>query len=143
MTKTNREERMEERHLARCGMNCALCGVYQRSGKACPGCNGDAAGKPKHCIACAIKVCEKGAGALGCPECAAFPCKRLLQMDARYRKQYGYSTRQTLERIRERGIEHTLVDMRESWACPNCGGLLCVHDKACPACGIARGEKPR
>jgi hypothetical protein len=27
------------------------------------------------------------------------------------------------------------VEEKEEWACPRCGGVICLHDRACSECG--------
>lgn len=52
------ENRMKRELVAPCGMNCRLCVAYVRKKNPCPGCRGADEGKPRHCVACAIKNCE-------------------------------------------------------------------------------------
>lgn len=123
--------------IAPCGMDCGLCRGHLREKDRCPGCNGEDAAKPRYCLTCKIKTCERiASGAISfCFECAGFPCARLRQLDRRYRTRYGMSMLENLERIRDAGVEEFVAAERKKWTCPDCGNLLCVHQPACASCG--------
>jgi hypothetical protein len=114
--------------------------AHMRPKKPCPGCNGDDASKPNHCVTCAIKHCEQPReGGTGlCFECAKFPCVRLRRLDKRYREKYGMSMTDDLERIRDRGLEAFVEEEPQRWRCPGCGETLCVHLDQCIRCGRDR-----
>lgn len=78
--------------LAPCGMNCELCHSFQK--KTCPGCRG----RSTNCI---ITRCDKRQ--LYCFECSKYPCRRLRQLDERYRTHYNMSMIKNLEFIKEYG----------------------------------------
>jgi len=122
--------------IATCGMNCRLCRAYSRDKKPCPGCGSDDSYKPKSCVACQIKNCEKIANAEApyCFNCDSFSCTRLKNLDKRYRTRYGMSMIDNLENIRKYGLEHFLATETERWTCPQCGAILCVHDASCLSC---------
>jgi len=67
--------------------------------------------------------------------CADFPCKRLEQLDQRYRKKYGMSMIENLESIWQHGIRKFIKTEKERWTCPECGGIICVHHGSCYTCG--------
>jgi len=46
---------------------------------------------------------------------------------------------ENLANIRALGLEPFMAADRERWRCPECGGVVCVHKKACLFCGHARG----
>jgi hypothetical protein len=123
--------------IAPCGMNCRLCVAYIRDKKPCPGCRGDDSGKPKTRVTCRIKTCEQMR--LGksryCFDCDGFPCDRLNHLDERYRTKYGMSMVHNLVRMRDLGIRRSIRDEKQRWACPACGGTLCVHQPQCLSCG--------
>jgi len=125
--------------IASCGMDCALCIAHVREKKPCNGCEGSDAGKPRHCVECAIKLCEKRPGeARFCFACEGFPCARLAHLDKRYRTKYGMSMIENLESIRARGLESFVANEAVRWACPGCGELICVHRDTCLSCGRVR-----
>jgi hypothetical protein len=123
--------------IAPCGMNCRLCRAYTRDTKACPGCRGDDSVKPKACVTCRIKNCEKivPGRVRYCFSCDSFPCARLNHLDERYRAKYGMSMIDNLENIRQFGLRHFVRNEKGRWTCPECGELLCVHKPQCLSCG--------
>jgi hypothetical protein len=122
--------------IAPCGMNCRLCIAYIRPKKPCNGCNGDDANKPYHCVVCKIKSCEAvRAGEAGlCSECEK-TCRRLKDLDKRYKAKYHMSMLDNLGYIRDNGMPAFLEREEARWKCPSCAGVLSVHRNDCPACG--------
>jgi hypothetical protein len=124
--------------MAPCGMNCRLCYAYQRTRKHCPGCRGDDAGKAVSCLKCIIKNCEfinQGRSKF-CYECGKYPCRRLKQLDKRYRTKYGMSMIENLNSIKEIGLKAFVEKQNKRWRCARCGGVICVHKGHCLACGV-------
>jgi hypothetical protein len=123
--------------IAPCGMNCALCLGYQREKNRCFGCRGDDANKPTYCVSCRIKNCAHfyNQKSKYCFSCDVFPCKRLKQLDKRYRTKYHMSMIENLQRIKEVGIRKFIRHEKERWQCQKCGSSICVHRLECPACG--------
>ena len=122
--------------IAPCGMNCRLCYAYIREKKPCSGCRGDDAHKPNSCVACTIKNCEilSRSGAENCSGCEKM-CRRLKQLDKRYREKYHMSMLENLAYITAHGMS-AFLDWEESrWRCKSCGAVLCVHRKDCHVCG--------
>ena len=130
--------------IAPCGMNCGLCSGYLRGKKNCPGCHGVNEGKPNYCVVCRIKNCEHLAASKQklCFVCENFPCKRLKQLDKRYRTKYSMSMIENLENIREIGLDEFVAREKKRWTCPKCGGLICVHKVTCLACGYVWNKAP-
>jgi hypothetical protein len=126
--------------IAPCGMNCGVCLAYLRDKRTCPGCRGDDTNKPTSCVRCIIKNCErvKASQSGFCYECQKLPCKRLKDLDKRYRTKYGMSMLENLEYIREHGLSAFVEKENERWRCRKCGGVVCVHRHFCFTCG----EKP-
>jgi len=125
--------------VAPCGINCSLCRRYGWDKKPCPGCRGDDALKLKTCVRCYIKNCEKlAAGKYEyCFDCSEFPCKRLVNLDKRYRTNYGTSVIDNLLSIKKIGAVKFVENEKIKWTCPECGALLCMHKPQCLACGYA------
>ena len=44
------------------------------------------------------------------------------------------STIDNLRYIKENGIERFLQEQEEKHKCPNCGGMICVHNEKCYSC---------
>ena len=127
--------------VAPCGMNCSTCSSYLAFINEVP----KKRGKISHCIGCRPrnKQCAylKGQCELltrnkidFCFECQRYPCERLKKFDARYRRVYGVSPIENLETIRTKGIEIFLRQERDHHACPNCGGMISIHNKKCFSC---------
>ncbi|MHB8107327.1 MAG: DUF3795 domain-containing protein [Candidatus Cryosericum sp.] len=120
--------------MAPCGMNCGVCAKHLRDRDPCLGCLAIDR-KLNHCEV-GIKVCtERNAGATFCFDCAKYPCRRLRQLDLRYRTKYGMSMLENLDRIRELGLERFMAIENTRWVCPACGNPICVHDRRCYTCG--------
>lgn len=71
-----------------------------------------------------------------CYECVDFPCRRLRDLDKRYRTKYHLSMIENLNFIKEHGIENFLKKEAVKWLCPNCGGTISCHNGLCMSCGI-------
>ena len=126
---------MDASLIAPCGMNCALCMAYQREKNHCDGCRSD--NIPfEYCRRCVIKNCQTlvQKGWTDCSPCEK-PCKRLKQLDKRYRTKYNMSMLENLTSIRENGMDAFVGQQARRWTCPNCGGVICVHRNQCPNCG--------
>lgn len=124
--------------IAPCGMDCATCMAFLRDKNDCLGCRIDESHRRKSCDECSIKNCArmKAAGWKFCTRrCEAYPCRRLKTLDKRYRTRYHMSMIENLEAIEECGIRAFVRDEKERWACPECGGLICVHTGRCASCG--------
>ncbi|MDD2376488.1 MAG: DUF3795 domain-containing protein [Clostridia bacterium] len=124
--------------IAPCGMNCALCLAYQRDKKRCMGCNSNDINMPKSCQNCIIKNCDKkkSINLKQCYECDDYPCKRLKQLDKRYKSKYNMSMIENLNNIKNIGIKEFLKNEDKRWKCRKCGGLICVHRNKCLKCDI-------
>jgi hypothetical protein len=124
----------ERSMIAPCGMNCGSCIGYMRPTNTCPGCWLVEKGKAR--VNCVIKNCillEK-TDLKFCFECEKFPCKRLNQLDKRYRTKYNTSLIENLTMIKEKGIDYFLSFETERRKCPVCGASLSVHKNYCLAC---------
>jgi hypothetical protein len=128
---------MEEKLIAPCGMNCGICLAYLREKKHCPGCHSEEVDKLPHGIRCIIRNCEavKASKSGFCFECKEYPCRRLRQLDKRYRTRYAMSMLENLESIRKIGLPAFVEKERQRWRCPKCGGIICVHRGYCYDCG--------
>jgi len=127
-----------ENLIAPCGMNCGIClGFfgYTMSGKKrksrCIGCNPNG----KSC-AHLKKFCKKllKNEIKYCYECIDFPCKKLQELDNKYRERFDMSMIENLEFIRDNGMEKFLKNQEEKYKCPKCLGILCVHNGRCYNC---------
>ena len=127
--------------IAPCGMNCAICIGHVREKKQCPGCNAMDENQAVYCRKCTLKKCAilKEKNMKFCSDdCEKYPCKRLKNLDKRYRTKYRMSMLENLENIKNLGIEKFIENEQIRWKCPECGELLCVHRAICWNCGMPR-----
>ncbi len=117
--------------IAPCGMDCAICMAYLREKNHCDGCYGANCQCRRHCR---IYSCEQIRDRYR-HTCEEYPCKRLKQLDKRYRARYGMSMLKNLEAIKASGIRAFVKSERERWTCKECGGVINVHRGRCSACG--------
>ena len=121
---------MKIKLIAPCGMNCNLCSGYLRDKKKCPGCREDNNSKPDYCIRCIIKNCDqlkKNNWKYCTKKCEKYPCKRLKDLDKRYRTKYNMSMINNLEIIDKDGIRKLINIEKEKWIRGN--EIYCVHHK--------------
>ncbi|MFX0058188.1 MAG: DUF3795 domain-containing protein [Candidatus Hodarchaeota archaeon] len=135
---------MNERNLAApCGIYCGACRQYllwkkdlleKRGYKlGCKGCrirNKNCVFIRKDCSHLKKKQLEF------CYECESFPCSKLEKIDAIYQERYSVNLVENLERIKGIGVKNWLLEQKELYTCPNCGGEICIHDTECYDCGI-------
>lgn len=126
---------MKAELIAPCGMNCRLCYGYVRKRKPCAGCLGPDELKPKSCTSCKIIQCEKRRenNWATCALCDT-PCKRLKDLDKRYRANYHMSMVENLAEIKQVGMDVFLASQKARFTCSACGGIVSVHRQNCPTC---------
>jgi len=69
-----------------------------------------------------------------CFECKDFPCDNLKKLDQRHRLDDNVSLIDNLRLIQKIGPEQWLIEQKDAWSCPNCGGAICVMDRECYDC---------
>jgi hypothetical protein len=131
---------MQERLVAACGMNCAVCASYlamkndlkkKGFGKTyCAGC------LPRGKVCYYKRKCDPLAKGRFCYECDDFPCHLLKTLDKRYRTFYHMSMIENLEFIRDHGIGEFLEKEATKWRCPEFGGVISCHNGLCYSCGL-------
>ena len=124
--------------IAPCGMNCGTCLAWLREKNKCPGCrilSDDKAISVKSCTVTKCIYLGKTKSKF-CYECEKYPCKRIKQLDKRYRTKYGTSFIENLLMIKENGIDYFLDFESKRRTCTNCGSTLCVHRDFCLTCKI-------
>lgn len=138
------------RLAAVCGLYCEACSLYIATREdparltrlaaqfglseeevACHGCRSDKRGP--YCRVCHMEKCARQRGVDFCSACGDYPCAELkaFQAERPHRRELWES----LERIRDRGWECWLEEMRRHYACPACGTLNSAYDAACRKCG--------
>ena len=135
---------MNKKSLAPCGVICDLCLAYQRDKNKCAGCNSPG-NKPHHCTVCSKKFCaeKKGDSETLCGECAKFPCRKIKNLNKRYKTKYGEDLIKNLRDAVETGLANFIETARKKWTCGSCGGLLCVHRESCLHCGAENPHFPK
>jgi hypothetical protein len=117
--------------IAPCGMDCAICMAFLREKNRCGGCYAP----ERQCRRnCPLFTCEQIKDRFH-HTCDEFPCRRLSQLDKRYRTKYHMSMLDNLAAIKKDGIRAFLKSERERWTCAACGGTIDVHHYRCSACG--------
>ena len=112
--------------IAPCGMNCAVCKANLRDLKEknyCRGCNNNPV--YLYCQKCVMRNCKDRKSDF-C-DCENLPCKRLKDLDGRYRKKYGMSMVENLRFIKMNGIDKFLNQQNIKYITKE--GIFCVHDK--------------
>jgi hypothetical protein len=122
--------------IAPCGMNCGTCIAYLREKKKCPGCRILSADKAVSVQRCIITKCTDLEKTLSkfCYDCEKYPCKRMKQLDRRYRTKYGTSFMENLSMIKEKGMAYFLEFESVRRTCHKCGSILSVHRAYCIEC---------
>jgi hypothetical protein len=122
--------------IAPCGMNCGTCMAYLRPKNKCIGCRIHSPAKRSSRVMCVVKNCVnlEQTSSKFCYDCEKFPCKRINQLDNRYRTKYKTSFIEILTMIKEKGIDRFLEFESRRRTCPNCGSVLSVHRDKCLSC---------
>lgn len=129
------EEKCNEMMFAPCGMNCTACYKHCYHKKPCAGCLQSDDGKPEHCRKCKIKDCVKDKALQYCFECSEYLCKRLKCLEKSYRKRYGASLQENSLFVKENDLAEFIEQQKQKYTCPECGGIISLHDLECSECG--------
>lgn len=132
---------MKQKLIAPCGMNCAICIGYLRAKNRCIGCREENETKPDSCRKCIIINCilrKKNNWKYCSKKCEKFPCKRLKNLNTRYKTKYGMSMLENLENIAKFGIRKFVQNEKTRWKCKKCGKTLCVYRDTCLTCGAEK-----
>ena len=131
---------MKKELIASCGMNCGICKFHYREKNRCPGCRVDDKDKLKGCRECIIVNCDviKKNESGFCFDCDLIPCKRLKNLDKRYRTKYHMSMLENLSLMKEHGIDVFLEKEVLKWTCPKCDGIVTCHGGMCLSCGYQK-----
>ncbi len=126
----------DESLIAPCGMNCGTCMAYLRNKNTCHGCRVYSNDKAVSVRRCIITKCEYLARTTSkfCYDCEKYPCRRMKQLDKRYRTKYRTSFIENLSMIKEKGISNFLVFESKRRTCQKCGSIISVHRDSCTSC---------
>ena len=117
---------MNQKLIAPCGMNCAVCKAHLRDKSEenyCRGCNNNPV--YAYCQKCKMRNCNEKKSSF-C-DCENMPCTRLKQLDKRYRTKYGMSMVENLEFIKQHGLGAFVKQQNAKYVTKK--GIFCVHDK--------------
>lgn len=120
--------------FAPCGMNCLVCYRHCYHKKPCAGCRKSDLGKPEHCKKCKIKDCVAGKRLLYCYECTDYPCKQIKSLEKSYNTRYHASLMENSQMVKEQGLEKFMQQQKAKYLCPECGGIISIHDSECSEC---------
>lgn len=129
---------MKSSLIAPCGMNCSICLGYIREKNKCLGCRKIDAYKSSYGRKCIIRNCnilKENKMKFCSDKCEKYPCKRMKNLDIRYRTRYGMSMLENLENIKKLGIRVFVKNEESRWKCTKCGNTLCAHRNFCLKCG--------
>ena len=127
-------ERISPSMFAPCGMNCQVCYKHCDHKKPCAGCLNQDQGKPTHCRACKMKDCVQARGCSYCFECPEYPCRQIRNLEKSYHTRYAASLTENSRIVKEQGLEAFLEQQKERYECPECGGVISLHDRECSEC---------
>jgi len=57
------------------------------------------------------------------------------RLDKSYRQRYQVSLIENALRLETIGARQFMIEEREKWTCPACGGVISLHDRVCSECG--------
>lgn len=134
-------EKIDSEMFAPCGMNCLVCYKHCYHKKPCAGCLRNDQGKPEHCRKCRIKDCIREKGYQFCYECASYPCKQIKSLEKSYNTRYHASLMENSRMVREYGMTEFLRQQMKKYTCPECGGIISIHDGECSECQWKIWEK--
>mgnify|MGYP003472746533 CR=1 FL=1 len=126
-------ETVDKNLVAPCGMICWTCLAYLREKNRCNGCASRDVYKWKSAANCTIRNCSLRATTESkfCYDCERFPCRRLKNLDKRYRTRYNTSFIENLVNIKNNGLEVFVQQEYAKRRCPVCGGTVCIHRGFC------------
>lgn len=120
--------------LAPCGMNCLVCYKHCYHKKPCAGCLNSDKGKPEYCRKCKIKDCVSEKSLTYCFACAQYPCKLIKNLEKSYNKRYQASLVENGRFVQAHGLELFMEQQKAKYTCPQCGGVISIHDRECSEC---------
>ena len=120
--------------FAPCGMNCLVCYKHCYHKKPCAGCLNSDRGKPEHCRTCKIKDCVKTKELSYCFECSDYPCRLIKSLEKSYSIRYQACLMENSEFVRQYGLDLFMKAQEKRYTCPNCGGIISIHDRECSEC---------
>lgn len=138
-----------------CGLFCGACSVFIATQEdpvrlaaiaqklnqtveetACNGCRSD--NVSGHCSHCAFRECASQKGILFCSECSEFPCKELVDFQAKM--PHRIELWESLDLIKKEGLESWHKKMITDYSCKSCHTINSAYDFSCRSCGSTPGN---
>lgn len=127
-------DRIDERFLAACGINCLTCSAQLKPVNRCSGCLGPTSPQRKSCLNCKIKHCARERGFLRCFECSLYPCTLVKSLNKRYFSKYLVNIPKNNRIARTEGISALMCLEKKRFTCAHCGGIVSQHSGVCSDC---------
>ena len=150
-------DKIDEKMLAPCGMNCMVCSRHCYHKNPCPGCfslGASVTGRAFTALIqknCDIRHCaqERALSELfpselsekavfRCAACSDYPCSLSEALEKRFRIRYDIDLSANNEEIRCAGAEEFLRMQKEEFTCPVCKGVISIQDQECSICQMAK-----
>lgn len=128
-------EQIDPSLLAPCGLNCGVCSRFQNRKNPCPGCRARLNEPDVYRRKCVMRACTAVKGIDHCGQCGSAPCKRLKAFEKRYSEGYGISPLSDARFAANAGTTALLERHRQTYTCPDCGGVIDLHYGRCSGCG--------
>ena len=127
---------LDPKLVAPCGIHCGTCYAYLRGKRKCPGCRYLDNPLPNFRHRCKIATCQTLAETKSgfCYDCDKIYCRRLKDLDKRYRTRYNTGLIQNLALIKEKGMTRFLDLEIKKRICLNCGSIISIHRESCSTC---------
>ncbi len=151
-------DKIEEKMLAPCGMDCMVCSRHCYHRNPCPGCfslGSSSAGRAPAAPlrkSCDIRRCARERALsrpsssesspekeiFRCAVCPDYPCALSEALEKHFLVRYDIDLSANNEEIRRVGSEEFLRMQKEEFTCSVCRGVISVQDQECSICQVAK-----
>ena len=69
-----------------------------------------------------------------CYECLEYPCRQLRSLEKSYNTRYHASLVENSRMVQTQRVEIFMEQQKEKFTCPECGGIISIHDAECSEC---------
>lgn len=63
------------------------------------------------------------------------PCKQIKNLEKSYNTRYSVSLQANSNFVKENGLSEFMKEQKQKYTCPQCGGIISLHDCECSECG--------
>jgi len=124
-------DKIDNKMLAACGVNCLACYKHIAKKDACNGCKFQDETLPKRCRNCKIYKCSQEKNVSYCYECEGYPCPLIKRLDKSYRERYNVDLIANGIFTKENGVEEFMKQEKEKWTCRECDSIISQHNGTC------------